>query len=115
MYGFRTEKFQELIYHRYGSPREYLNSAIKHKSLDKAVNTIINQDDDDKCWSLYLAHTANAFAEGMSYEEFIKDLKGDAPKITKEKKPVNTKKQTNMAVKRAEKILAGFNPEGGGA
>ncbi len=87
----------------------YLNSAIKHKTLDVAVNTILSQQDEDKCWSLYLACIANPLTEEVTFEDFLKKCTKKRPepaKQDKQKKKQDPKKQ----VLAAERLLKSFIP-----
>lgn len=98
----------------------YLNSAIKHKTLDVAVNTILSQQDEEKCWSLYLSCVANPFSEEITFEDFLKKY-GTKTEPTEQKlnKKGNKPKKMNLQqqVLKAEKLLNGFVPPGkkGGA
>jgi hypothetical protein len=93
-----------------------LNRSIKHRNLDTAVSTILNQYDEDKRWSLYLASVANPFTEQQTFNEFLE--KSKAPKAVTSKKiePGLNEQQMKKQLDGANKILSGFVPpmKGGG-
>lgn len=102
--GFGTEKFEELVNRRYGSPYGYLDRAVKNKRLEKVTDTILSQSEEDRCWSLYLAIVSNPFAEAGSFDDFMKKNK------PKKAKPQIKKFDSKMQVMKAQKILSGFKP-----
>lgn len=59
----------------------------------------------DRCWSFYLAYTANAFTEMKTFDEFIEMGMRKQQRTQK-----ITKKQMNERVSKASAILNNFNP-----
>ena len=83
---------------------------MKRNRLDEVVTTILNQHDEELCWSLYLASVANPLSDTGSFDDFLKKYK--APAIQKKPKTeqgVNNR-QIQKQLDRAEKLLAGFAP-----
>lgn len=71
------------------------------------TKTILSQNEEDKCWSLYLAAVSNPMAEVGSFDEFMKNSK--PKKNSLQIKRVDLKTQ----VMKAEKLLSGFIPPSG--
>ncbi len=79
------------------------------------MERILQQEDEERCWSLYLATVSNPFAEAMSFEQF----RGKYGTKKTEEKP-RKGKETGMRepeirrqVQRAEGVLKGFVPPEG--
>jgi hypothetical protein len=92
-----------------------LNRSIKYRNLDTAVSTILNQHDEDKRWSLYLASVANPFTEQQTFNEFLE--KSKVPKAVASKKAEGLNgRQMKKQLDGAKKMLVGFVPpmKGGG-
>ena len=90
-----------------------MNRSIRHKNLDTAVSTILNQNEEKKCWSLYLACVANPFSEyqSQSFEEFMSKLKAPAARnISREVELGLNKVQMQKQVNNAAKVLSEFVP-----
>lgn len=77
------------------------------------TNTILNQYDEDKCWSLYLSCLANPFSEQQSqtFKEFMNSIESPDKPVTHEPKKIGlTKSEVLKQVDEANKILSGFVP-----
>lgn len=74
--------------------------------MDEAVSTILNQHDEDMCWSLYCASVANSFSNVGSFEDFLKGCKTPIEQNTQELNSEQIQKQLDEA----DKLLSGFTP-----
>ena len=68
------------------------------------TDTILSQNEEELCWSLYLAAVSNPVVEVGSFDEFMKNSK--PKKTSRQIKRVDLKTQ----VMKAEKMLSGFIP-----
>lgn len=75
------------------------------------TDTILSQNEEDKCWSLYLAAVSNPASEVGSFADFMNRIK---PVNIKQlvKKPVARFDSKSQIIK-AEKILKNFKPPNG--
>lgn len=87
---------------------------IKRKGLNKAVNAILSQHDEDRCWSLYLSTVANPFSETTTFEEFLKKARTPVQNSSKEIEQSLNEKQMEKQLEKATKLLNGFVPMTGG-
>lgn len=88
----------DLLFKRYASPFILLDTMIESNSISDFIDTLIDQDNEEKLWQLYLSSLY--FNKAQSFEEF--------------KKPKQTEKMTNKEVeatlKDSMEILNSFNP-----
>ena len=94
-----------MLNRRYGEPYRYINNAIKRKKLDETVRIILEQEEEDRCFALYLSSVANPFAEQMTFDDFLQKATGRRKGAAKQ----STKTPAEL-VADAEKVLAGFTP-----
>ena len=65
-----TIGFEELIQRKYHDPYGFITNAIRRKKLNKTIDYIDHQENEDKTWEMYLAVLSNSFSEQMSFEDF---------------------------------------------
>lgn len=78
--------------------------------MDKAVSTILSQNDEDRCWSLYLASVSNPLTEEITFNDFLKKLRTPVSKVQKEVEQGLNDKQMKAQLEKATKLLNGFIP-----
>ena len=86
-----------------------MDSAIRRKTFDKAIDTILQKEDEDKCWSLYLSLMANPFVEHVNFDEFMErySTPKNAEQVQVKTEPLNVE----IEVDKANNLLKNFKPD----
>lgn len=93
----------DLIFKRYSDPFTFLDSMLCYGSFSISVGKVIEYDETDKLWELYLNKIFN-----MSFDDFVKANRID------DKKPI-TKTEFDTTIAMSQSILDDLDPiEGGG-
>lgn len=74
------------------------------------TNTILNQHDEDMCWSLYCASAANPLSDTGSFEEFLKKFKTSTTKDNRQYGEGVDNGQMEKQLNKADEMLKGFAP-----
>ena len=74
--------------------------------MDEAVSTILSQNDEDMCWTLYFASVANSLSNAGSFEDFLKKSKTPIEQNEQELSSRQIQKQLD----KADQLLSGFTP-----
>lgn len=97
----------DLLFSRYASPFLLLESLLETNSLSEFINTMIEQNEEEKMWDLYL-HTLPIYlytGKAQSFNEFMESAKN----------PNQTEKMTNEELEAtlndSKEILNSFNPD----
>lgn len=75
------------------------------------TDTILSQNEEDKCWSLYLAAVSNPAVEVGTFVEFMKRI-NPQQREKAVKKPI-VRFDAKAQIRKAEKILKNFKPPNG--
>ena len=92
----------DLLFKRYASPFSLLDIMIQSDKLDEFVITIINDENEQKLWELYLHHGWL----NKSFEEFKKDVL--VPVTNSSNK--TTEKEIEATINHSKEILNSFKP-----
>ena len=92
----------DLLFKRYASPFTLLDLMLQTDKLDEFVITIINEENEQKLWELYLHHQWL----DKSFDDFKKEVLGS---VTNETNKVS-EKEIEATINHSKEILNGFNP-----
>lgn len=93
----------DLLYQRYASPFDYLDSLLLIGQLEKGVLNVLEQDNEDRLWQLYL-HSLPY--NKQSYNDWKKGAtKANVTELSED--------QIKIQVNKAENILKTFHIERG--
>lgn len=70
---------------------------------------ILRQHDEDRCWELYLAASANPSLDSITFEEFLERAKTHDAEVKTEEQGL-CREQMEKQIKKAEQILSKFAP-----
>lgn len=90
-----------MLYTKYSDPSSFLDQVIRLNRLSETVDKIMEFDNEQKLWELYLACVGNSFREIGSFEDFKESAKPP------EKIDVEATIQDSFS------ILSDFHPERG--
>lgn len=97
----------DLIFKRYSNPFLFLDNLIETNDLEDAVDTIINQDQNDKNWQLYLSLNPWNEKNFLEWEKDVyKSSKSNEISITKKE----AKECFKNEYKKSQDILNNFKP-----
>lgn len=71
---------------------------------------ILNQHDEDMCWSLYLACVANPLSDAGSFDDFMKKYKHPAKENEPKAEQGMNNRQMQKQLEKAGRVLSGFTP-----
>lgn len=93
---------------RYADPFPVLNEMISNEMLPEFIENLIDQDNEDKLWQLYLAV---ALMEDRSFSAWKADVLQSSPvEDNRNMTDIRQELTPEEAVVQAEGILSGFNP-----
>lgn len=92
----------DLIFKRYSSPFDYLDTLLEYGSLGRGVRNIWETTQDEKAWEYYLSNNP------MNNKSF-EDWKKDTQKQAQAQKPMS-KAQVDATVEKSQNILKNFKP-----
>lgn len=92
----------DLLFKRYASPFSLLDIMIQSNKLDEFVITIIDEENEQKLWELYLHHGWL----NKSFEDFKKEVL--IPKTNASSK--TTGKEIEATINHSKEILNSFKP-----
>ena len=91
----------DLLFSKYASPFLFVEQVMSLNRLSEFVNEIMNLDNENKIWQLYLSCLSNPYSEVGSFNEFKK-------KITQPVK--NNDIDLEATVKNSFDVLKDFEP-----
>lgn len=92
----------DLLFKKYASPFTLLDLMLTSDKLDEFVDTLIDEENEQKLWELYLHHGWL----NKSFEDFKKEVIGQ---VTNESNNVSSK-DVEATINHSKEILNGFNP-----
>ena len=92
----------DLLFKRYASPFSLLDIMIQSDKLDEFVITIINEENEQKLWELYLHHGWL----NKSVEDFKKEVLVPVPNVSNK----TTEKEIEATINHSKEILNSFKP-----
>ena len=113
----------DLLYSRYASPFEFMNSYIKQGRFGEFVSEILEMDyrrkkqeqekeNDDRLWSVYIRSLSDK--SFLQWKEDLKTSIGEAGQKSilygSKEKPMG-RDDVEAAVRRSQEILSGFVPD----
>lgn len=96
----------DLLFKRYASPFLLLDTMIESNRLSEFIDTIYEQDEDDKLWEMYLSTLSVYLYSGkaQSFNEFVKQSK------QQQESEKMTKQEIEATVQSSRDILNSFVP-----
>lgn len=92
----------DLLFKKYASPFTLLDLMLTSDKLDEFVITLIDEENEQKLWELYLHHGWL----NKSFDDFKKEVIGQ---VTDEVNNVSSK-DIEATINHSKDILNGFNP-----
>lgn len=92
----------DLLFKKYASPFILLDMMLQSDRLDEFVTTLINEENEQKLWELYLHHGWL----NKSFDDFKKEVL--VPSSNESNK--SNEKEIEATINHSKEILNGFNP-----
>lgn len=93
----------DLLFKRYASPFSYIDGLIDMGMLESGVLNLLECDNEDKMWELYL-HSSPYTAPHQSFDEWKEEIKTN----NEQAKPLNDY-ELKAALKESQDILDNFH------